>query len=180
MYRSAFLLVNQEWEEPVQTAKPFNISKRMVWEASKRVQANQGAAGVDAQFDGAQQRGQGVDRPGAFAGHLVTGGGQDPQDGAVAGLAGAAQLLGAGNAPLTVVVKRMPKRGKDMGLGLDGLAQLLTDARGLTFLDDDPAAASQVAAGTFAWDSAPDSWKRSMRELAVVLADDWPRLGLSR
>jgi len=31
----------------VQTAKPFMISKRMVWEAYKRVKANQGAAGVD-------------------------------------------------------------------------------------------------------------------------------------
>jgi RNA-directed DNA polymerase len=47
VYRSAFLLVNQRWEEPVQTAKPFTISKRMVWDAYKRVKANQGAAGVD-------------------------------------------------------------------------------------------------------------------------------------
>jgi RNA-directed DNA polymerase len=47
VYRSAFLLVNQRWEEPVQTAKPFMISKRMVWDAYKRVKANQGAAGVD-------------------------------------------------------------------------------------------------------------------------------------
>jgi RNA-directed DNA polymerase len=47
VYRSAFVLVNQQWEEPVQTAKPFSISKRMVWNAYKRVKANQGAAGVD-------------------------------------------------------------------------------------------------------------------------------------
>ena len=40
-------LVNQQWEEPVQTAKPFTIAKRMVWDAYKRVQAHQGAAGVD-------------------------------------------------------------------------------------------------------------------------------------
>ena len=30
-------------------AKPFSISKKIVWEASERVKANQGAAGVDAE-----------------------------------------------------------------------------------------------------------------------------------
>jgi group II intron reverse transcriptase/maturase len=41
--------VNQEWEEPVGKAKPYNISKKVVWEAYKRVKANGGAAGVDGQ-----------------------------------------------------------------------------------------------------------------------------------
>jgi len=33
----------------VSQAKPFSISKKIVWEAYERVKANQGAAGVDAE-----------------------------------------------------------------------------------------------------------------------------------
>ena len=42
-------VVNQQWEEPMSEAKPYLISKWEVWEAYKRVKANQGAAGVDEQ-----------------------------------------------------------------------------------------------------------------------------------
>ena len=42
-----YSLVNQKWEEPVNKAKPFEISKWVVWKAFQKVKANQGAAGVD-------------------------------------------------------------------------------------------------------------------------------------
>jgi len=42
-------MVNQKWEEPLDKAKPFDISKHVVWEAYLRVKANKGAAGIDEQ-----------------------------------------------------------------------------------------------------------------------------------
>jgi RNA-directed DNA polymerase len=42
-------MVNQKWEEPLDKAKPFDISKHVVWEAYLRVKANKGAAGIDDQ-----------------------------------------------------------------------------------------------------------------------------------
>src|SRR5215831_567254 len=38
---------NQQWEEPMSEAKPYDIPKQLVWEAYQRVKANRGAAGVD-------------------------------------------------------------------------------------------------------------------------------------
>lgn len=38
---------NQQWEELVSEAKPYDIPKNLIWEAYQRVRANRGAAGVD-------------------------------------------------------------------------------------------------------------------------------------
>ena len=48
-YGAFMQCANQQWEEPMNEAKPFCISKWEVWEAYKRIKANQGAAGVDEQ-----------------------------------------------------------------------------------------------------------------------------------
>jgi len=45
-------MANQRWEEPLTKTKPFSISKRVVWDAYRRVKANRGAAGVDGQTIG--------------------------------------------------------------------------------------------------------------------------------
>lgn len=95
-------------------------------------------------------------------------------------VAEAADLLRTVGPPITLVVNKLPRNRKDLRLDLDGLEDLVPDAQGLVTIEEDQAAASAVANGTFTWDDAPESWKRSLRELAVVLADDWPRLGLSR
>jgi hypothetical protein len=41
-------------------------------------------------------------------------------------------------------------------------------------------AAARLARGGFQRRDAPDSWKRSIRDIAVGLAADWPELGLAR
>jgi MinD-like ATPase involved in chromosome partitioning or flagellar assembly len=91
----------------------------------------------------------------------------------------AAQLLRTVGPPLTLVVNRMPAE-KHARIDLDGLDRLVPDAHGLVCVSDDQQAAQRVASGDHAWDeAAPDSWARQIRELAVVLQADWPRLGLT-
>ena len=40
-------LANHWREEPVSEAKPYNITKQLVWKAYRQVKANRGAAGVE-------------------------------------------------------------------------------------------------------------------------------------
>ncbi len=94
-------------------------------------------------------------------------------------VAEAAELLHTAGPPLTLVVNKMPRSSRDTRIDVGGLAQLVPDAHGLVVLADDPAGAARVAAGEFTWDDAPAAWQRSLRELAAVLASDWPALGVA-
>ncbi|MGB3225794.1 MAG: hypothetical protein WBB23_23595, partial [Desulforhopalus sp.] len=43
------VMTNQKWEESLEKAKSYQISKQVIVEAWKHVKANKGAAGVDAE-----------------------------------------------------------------------------------------------------------------------------------
>jgi MinD-like ATPase involved in chromosome partitioning or flagellar assembly len=91
----------------------------------------------------------------------------------------AAERLRTIGPPITVVVNKMPASKKAAPIDLAGLEELIPDAQGLITIGDDGSAATRVAAGDFGWRDAPPAWQRSLRELAVVLQADWPRLGLA-
>jgi MinD-like ATPase involved in chromosome partitioning or flagellar assembly len=93
-------------------------------------------------------------------------------------VAEAADLLRTAGPPLTVVVNKLPPP-KAMRIELAGFEELVPDARALVTIDEDQRGATRIAGGDFTWDDAPDSWKRSVRELAVVLQADWRDLGLT-
>ena len=103
----------------------------------------------------------------------------DAQPATASLVAEAARLLSTVGPPLTLVVNKMPANEKEARIDLDGLEELVPDAHGLVTIEDDQRAAQRVAAGDFAWLDAPDTWQRSVRQLAVALETDWPALGLS-
>jgi MinD-like ATPase involved in chromosome partitioning or flagellar assembly len=90
----------------------------------------------------------------------------------------AAQLLRTVGPPITLVVNKMPPP-KQARIDLEGLERLVPDAHALVCVDEDQRAAARVAAGDFAWDDAPGTWARQVRELAVTMQADWPALGLT-
>jgi MinD-like ATPase involved in chromosome partitioning or flagellar assembly len=94
-------------------------------------------------------------------------------------VAEAADLLRTVGPPITLLVNKMPDE-KRSRLDLSALEELVPEAQGLVTFADVPRAAAHVAEGAFAWEDAPESWQTAVRELAVVLASDWPRLGLAR
>lgn len=95
-------------------------------------------------------------------------------------VAESASLLTQIGPPITLVVNKMPKRKRSLEIDLAGFDQLIPDARGLVTIADEPAAAKLVASGRFDWRDAPRDWRRSVRELALVLISDWVDVSVAR
>lgn len=90
-------------------------------------------------------------------------------------VAEAAALIKREGVPIWMVVNKMPAvRAR---LKVASLEDYVPFVRGLVVLSTENRSAQRVAAGTFDWRDAPDSWKLSVRELTAVLAAAWPVLG---
>ena len=81
-------------------------------------------------------------------------------------------------APLTLVVNKVPKRGIRLDLGR--LAATLPEIAGMVCIPADATAALRLGLGSFDWKIMPPSWQLSVRELAAVLIAGWSDLGLQR
>jgi len=81
---------------------------------------------------------------------------------------------------MTLIVNKLPRSRRRMNIDLTGFDDLVPEARGLLTIQEEPEAAARVARGEFQWRDAPESWKQSIRHVAVGLAADWPDLGLAR
>jgi MinD-like ATPase involved in chromosome partitioning or flagellar assembly len=95
-------------------------------------------------------------------------------------VAEAAEQIQEVGPPMTIVVNKFPRSRRELTINLRAFDELVPDARGLLVVGEEPQAAARLARGEFQWRDAPDSWKRSIREIAVGLAADWPELGLAR
>ena len=91
-------------------------------------------------------------------------------------VAEAGTLLAASGRPITVVVNKMPKKSR---LDLDKLGTFVPAAKAMLTLPANAAGADLLASGGFDWRDAPKPWVTAVRELAVALVGDWPRLGLT-
>jgi hypothetical protein len=73
---------------------------------------------------------------------------------------------------------RVP-HARRLRLDLERLFRAVPDARAMITVAADAETASELSAGEYSWERAPDAWSRSLRELAAVMVADWPELGLA-
>jgi len=92
-------------------------------------------------------------------------------------VAQAAKLLRTSEAPMMLLVNKLPRRSAQVDL--EALGSLVPDAAGMSTVESDPATAARVAEGTFTWREPGGRCAVSLRELACIVASQWPALGLA-
>ena len=84
----------------------------------------------------------------------------------------AAQRLASGP-PLLLVANKLDRASR---LDLAALERSIPFAQGIVEVPHDRDGADQLLASGFSWTRAPDRWCAPLRELAALLAADWPQL----
>jgi MinD-like ATPase involved in chromosome partitioning or flagellar assembly len=91
-------------------------------------------------------------------------------------VAEASTLLAASGRPITVVVNKMPRKSR---LDLNRFANFVPAANAMLTIPANADGADLLGSGSFDWRHAPKPWALAVREVAVALVGDWPRLGLT-
>ena len=78
---------------------------------------------------------------------------------------------------MMLLVNKLPRRSAQVDL--EALGSLVPDAAGMSTVESDPATAARVAEGTFTWRKPGGRCAVSLRELACIVASQWPALGLA-
>ena len=89
-------------------------------------------------------------------------------------VAEAAGWLRHAGPPLTLVVNNQRRRSR---IDLAALERATDFAHGLAVVPRHETGAGQLHNSRFTWKHAPDGWKTPIRELAALLAADWPTPG---
>ena len=92
-------------------------------------------------------------------------------------VAEAAGWLRHAGPPLTLLVNNQ-RRGSRIDLA--ALERATDFAHGLAVVPRDERGAGQLHNSRFTWKHAPDGWQTPVRELAALLAADWPRLEIAQ
>jgi MinD-like ATPase involved in chromosome partitioning or flagellar assembly len=75
--------------------------------------------------------------------------------------------------PLVLVANKLDRSSR---LDIAALERSIPFARGIIEVPHSRSGADQLLASRFSWTHAPDGWRAPLRELAALLAADWPRL----
>ena len=92
-------------------------------------------------------------------------------------VAQAAKLLRTSDAPMMLLVNKLPRRSAQVDL--QALGSLVPDVVGMSTVESDPATAARVSEGTFTWREPAGRCGVSIRELGCIVASQWPALGFA-